>query len=179
MRTCTVCSHADRIAVDADLLSGEPLSVTARRYGLHRDAIRRHARSHLSVDEYERLPSSETLPVGELAERVRNVADALLDARLDAAERGNLQNLTRAAIAEIRALDTLTTRLGIDDDSTVTALAEGQALARAVLHAIRRHPEIGPEIASELDMRGHRKLAGAIRAIPATPATPALEEITL
>jgi len=45
---CTVCSHADVDEIDAALAAGTPMRELASRYGLGKDALSRHGRSHLS-----------------------------------------------------------------------------------------------------------------------------------
>ncbi len=44
---CAACRHVRHIEIDAALLAGEPLRHVARHYGLHREAVRRHAADHV------------------------------------------------------------------------------------------------------------------------------------
>ncbi len=46
-RTCTVCRHPDRPAIDADLVSGALRRELARRFGLSATSVGRHADAHL------------------------------------------------------------------------------------------------------------------------------------
>ncbi len=41
-RTCTICSHLQRAAIDAALISGEPYRVISRRFAASADAVFRH-----------------------------------------------------------------------------------------------------------------------------------------
>lgn len=45
-RTCTICTHEQRPAIDAELLNETPLRDMARRYATSKDALARH-RDHL------------------------------------------------------------------------------------------------------------------------------------
>jgi hypothetical protein len=47
-RTCTVCRHAERSTIDADLITGAPRRELARRYGLSATSVGRHADAHLT-----------------------------------------------------------------------------------------------------------------------------------
>jgi hypothetical protein len=46
-RVCTVCAHDERHSINVALVQREPYRAIARRYGLGRDALARHAREHL------------------------------------------------------------------------------------------------------------------------------------
>jgi transposase len=48
-RTCTVCSHPDRAAIDAALLEGASLRDIAGRFGTSKSTAERHKREHLSA----------------------------------------------------------------------------------------------------------------------------------
>jgi hypothetical protein len=47
-RTCTICTHHRRDALDKLLLRGEPLKAVARRYSVSEDALGRH-RKHMQL----------------------------------------------------------------------------------------------------------------------------------
>ena len=44
---CAACRHVRHVEIDAALVAGEPLRHVARRYGLHREAVKRHAADHV------------------------------------------------------------------------------------------------------------------------------------
>jgi len=46
-RSCTVCAHDAREAIDRALAGGESVSGVATRYGLSWDAVKRHGVVHL------------------------------------------------------------------------------------------------------------------------------------
>ena len=48
VRTCTICTHHRRHAMDKVLLRGEQLKAVARRYGVSDDALGRH-RKHMRL----------------------------------------------------------------------------------------------------------------------------------
>ena len=48
-RTCTVCRHAKRHEIEADLQAGLPYRDVARRHSISKDAVSRHRASHVSL----------------------------------------------------------------------------------------------------------------------------------
>jgi len=80
-RTCTICSHTDRDAIEDAFIAGTPKRRIASHYGISERAVRYHLREH--------LPS--LLALARDAERASR-ADSLLD-RIEA-----LQARTEAAL---------------------------------------------------------------------------------
>jgi len=66
-RTCTVCTHRDRHAIDAALVAGTPNRRIAAQLDLSEAAVRRHAAEH--------LPASLVAAAG--ADEVRQALDVL------------------------------------------------------------------------------------------------------
>jgi hypothetical protein len=48
-RTCTICRHAKRHEIEADLQAGLPYRDVARRHSISKDAVSRHRASHVSL----------------------------------------------------------------------------------------------------------------------------------
>lgn len=46
-KLCTICTHPKAEALDQALLTGEPVSAVAHRFGVSRDALNRHKEKHL------------------------------------------------------------------------------------------------------------------------------------
>lgn len=54
---CRICSHPDRLAIDREIVAGQPHTKIAKKYGVSNQSVRNHARSHLSrqlLQSYER-----------------------------------------------------------------------------------------------------------------------------
>jgi transposase-like protein len=47
-RTCTICRHPERLAIEADLRAGIPYRDIARRHNISKHALSRHRLNHLS-----------------------------------------------------------------------------------------------------------------------------------
>ena len=48
-RKCTICRHAQRHEIEADLQAGLPYRDVARRHSISKDAVSRHRASHVSL----------------------------------------------------------------------------------------------------------------------------------
>lgn len=68
-RPCAVCTSAARRAIDAELLDGQPYRAIARRYGMHAESARRHAKHHLA----ERLEQTKMLDIAAISARLREL----------------------------------------------------------------------------------------------------------
>ena len=47
-RPCTICTHAERAAIEAGLEAGQPLREVAAEYGTSKTALHRHRHVHLA-----------------------------------------------------------------------------------------------------------------------------------
>lgn len=71
-RTCTICTHPERQAIDCSLLAGEAFRHIARRTGTSTGSLQRHKAEHIPV------VLAKARKVGEVA-----LADSLLDQARD------------------------------------------------------------------------------------------------
>ena len=46
-RTCTICTHPERAAIDKALVAGQPYRSIAQHFAASADAVLRHKESHL------------------------------------------------------------------------------------------------------------------------------------
>jgi hypothetical protein len=74
---CTVCHHPDRQFIEAGRCAGVSLDVLSEKYSVHRKAIWRHMRQHVSADE--RALYLADLPMEELAHKAAEASISLLD----------------------------------------------------------------------------------------------------
>jgi hypothetical protein len=84
-RTCTICRHAKRYEIEADLQAGLPYRDVARRHGISKDAVSRHRASHVSL---------RTMPVLATATKIM--------ALLNQAETASMWNTTLLTVREAR-----------------------------------------------------------------------------
>jgi hypothetical protein len=84
-RTCTICRHAKRHEIEADLQAGLPYRDVARRHSISKDAVSRHRASHVSL---------HTTPAVATARKIM--------ALLDSAETATTWNFGLLTIREAR-----------------------------------------------------------------------------
>ena len=94
-RSCTVCAHESRDAMEDAFIEGTPKRRIAAHFGVTEQALRRHLREHLPA----------LLALARDAERAAT-ADSLLD-RIEA-----LQSRTLATLDEVEQTDDYRARLG-------------------------------------------------------------------
>ncbi|MGD0183767.1 MAG: hypothetical protein ABSC25_00790 [Roseiarcus sp.] len=76
--TCAVCRHPERERIEALRASGASLDSLARKFKLHRDAIWRHWKDHVSADlKMQYLAGPAT--IAELKERAAKEGGSILD----------------------------------------------------------------------------------------------------
>jgi hypothetical protein len=76
-RPCLVCAHDERVQIEAARIAGISGDVLAEKYGISRDSIYRHMRSH--VDEETRAQYIEDVPIRDLVKRAAEEGCTVLD----------------------------------------------------------------------------------------------------
>ncbi len=142
-RTCTVCSHPERPAIDKALVSGEPYRGIAKRYEASEAAMFRH-REHLPATMVKAQAAGQVAQADDLLEQLqalRNKAMALL---LKAEAAGDYRTAL-AGIREARAcIETLLEVEGeLDRRPQVTIVTNPQwiEIRSVILTALQTHPE--------------------------------------
>jgi hypothetical protein len=158
---CSGCNHSSRPALDADLLAGRSLREVARRYSISKDAAHRHL-AHIAPEQRAEVAQQAGLSATSLASRIQAIADDARATRISLQGQGQARASLRAAEVELRTLDALASRLGIDDTATVDLMAATEAVRAALAHALRRRPDIADDIAAHLRAHGFREIAEAV-----------------
>ncbi len=70
-RTCTICSHGEREAIDQALVSGEPYRHIATRTGTSTAALQRHKNDHIPLTLAKATEAHEVAHADDLLGRVR------------------------------------------------------------------------------------------------------------
>ncbi|WP_322508018.1 hypothetical protein [Anaerolinea sp.] len=119
-RTCTICNHAERQAIDKALLDGEPLRNIAQRFGTSTTALVRHKAAHLP----------QTLSKAKEAVQVAHADDLL--SQMEALQQKTLAILSKAE--------------GRDDHATaLRAINEARRnleLLAELTHELNRNPQV-------------------------------------
>ncbi len=155
-RSCTVCEHESRPAIDEQLVLGTPARKVAGEFGLSEAALSRHRRGHLSPAlarvsaEREAAGSESALDRLELLYRSARTV-------LEAAEAEGKAGLSLAAIRELRGLVELLARITgeLDERPQVAVLNLGSnpewvAVRSALLGALAPYPDARAAVARAL-----------------------------
>jgi hypothetical protein len=72
-RTCTICFHKKRSAIDASLVDGEPIRAIASRFSVGRASLQRHQRDHLADYLSKARELQESEGANNLVARLRKI----------------------------------------------------------------------------------------------------------
>lgn len=155
-RTCTVCAHPERGAIDRALLAGEPFRHVASRFETSTTALQRHKRDHLSgqlAGAAERNAEADVRTAIDVIEQLREINTVARTVLQGALARGD-GTLALHAIDRVQKQIELQARL-IDllrDGDTVNVIISPQWIeVRAViLDALTDHPAAAQAVAAAL-----------------------------
>ncbi len=154
-RACTACSHPERRAIDAALVSGEPFRKTAERFGTSTTALHRHKSEHLPVTLSKAREAEEVAYAGDLLEEVRSLQKRALGI-LDKAEASGELRIALSAIREVRGnLELLAKLLGELDDRPVVNILVSQEwlqLRTVLVSALEPYPDAHEDVLKALEL---------------------------
>lgn len=152
-RTCTVCQHPDRPAIDAALLAGEPFRHIAARTGTSTGALQRHKEEHLPIALVHAKEVEQVAQADDLLAQVRDLQRRTLRI-LDDAEKAGDRRTALAAIREARGNLELLGKLAgeLQDGQTVNVVVspEWQRVRAVVIAALLPYPEARAAVAGQL-----------------------------
>src|SRR5258707_529475 len=77
-RTCTICTHAQRAEIEAALVAGTPYRDIARRYGMSKDAVMRHASDHVAKQIAQAQEAREEAQALDVVRQLRAINAAAI-----------------------------------------------------------------------------------------------------
>jgi len=156
-RTCTVCRHPDRPAVDMALVNHRPYRNIAAQFRLSASALVRHHDDHLPATLASAKAAEETAHADDLLAQVRALRSKAMSLLLAAERQGDLRTAL-AGIREARACLELLAEMSQQLDRrpvvNLTVSAEWLQVRATLLDALRPHPEAGQAVASRLAALG-------------------------
>ena len=72
-RVCTVCTHAERAAIDAALLADVPFRHIAAQYGTSTTALQRHKADHIPAATAQAQQAADVAKADSLLDQVREL----------------------------------------------------------------------------------------------------------
>jgi hypothetical protein len=156
-RTCTVCVHDGRAAIDAALVAGTALRDIARHHAVSKDALFRHRSDHIPAQLAKAQDAAEVAQADDLLREVRALRGKAYSLLLKAEAAGDI----RTALAGIReargCLELLAKLLGeLDERPTVNILIHPgfQQAQTVILQALEPHPVARVAVADALAALG-------------------------
>ncbi len=153
-RTCTVCMHKDREAIDTALVEGEAVRPVASRYvPLSKTALQRHKDEHLPKALMQAQAAQEVAHADTLLDQVQDLHRRTLKI-LTAAEKSKDGRLALGAVREARSnLELLAKLTGeLDERAQVNILLapEWVSVRTILLAALLPYPDARLAVATAL-----------------------------
>jgi len=154
-RPCTICTHPEREAIDHALVSGMSNRAIACQWHVGREAVRRHARAHIS-------PALTALQAESDRARARTILDrmesqyAILEELVRTAGESGQAGLVVNASRELRQTAELLARISGELDTrpqvTINLMqsAEYIAVRSAILSALMTYPAARAEVVGRM-----------------------------
>ncbi len=157
-RSCTVCEHSNREAIDEALVGGASNRSVASLYDVSEAAVRRHKANHLPAKLVMAQAAEEVAQADSLLEQVRDLQERALDI-LDKAEEAGELRTALGAIREARGnLELLAKLLGELDERPVVNLnlsPEWLELRAVIVGALESHPAAHRAVLRALESTGN------------------------
>ncbi len=157
-RTCTICQHPQREALDLALVGGAALSETAALFRVSSDAVSRHKANHLPAKLVLAEKAAEVAEADDLLSQVQGLQARTL-AILEAAEASREHRTALTAIREARSnLELLAKLLGeLDDRPRVNVLisTEWLELRATLITALDAHPQARESVLRAVEGAGN------------------------
>jgi hypothetical protein len=157
-RSCNICTHPVREAIDEALVGGASNRSAASLYDVSEAAVRRHKGNHLPAKLVMAKAAEEVAEADSLLERVRDLQYKALGILNKAEEAGELRTAL-GAIREARGnLELLAKLLGeLDERPTVniTVSPEWLELRTVIVGALEPHPAARGAVLSALESAGN------------------------
>ena len=152
-RTCTVCRHPERGAIDCALAALTPLRVIAGRYGLTRSAVGRHFDDHLPAQVRAAQAAQAEGQALDVLQQLKAINAAALAVLKDARDHGDGDLVLRAVDRVQRQIELQAKLLGeLDERPQVNLLVspEWTTVRTAILAALAPYPPARVAVAERL-----------------------------
>jgi transposase len=159
-RTCTVCSHPEREAIDEALVSGASNRSIASKCGVSEAAVRRHKANHIPAKlalAAKKREEAESAEADDLLGRVEDLQErtlAILEAAEDTGELKTALSAIREARGNLELVGRLTREL---DERPINVLIspEWLELRAVIVTALEPHQEARYAVLRALEGSGN------------------------
>ena len=167
-RPCNVCRSFKREEIEEAIYASQPISQISRRFTVSTHSLYRHIRNHAAPALQEAFRASTQISTSSLVLRMSEIADSARDIRLNAST--DDQKLKAGAV-ELKTLQTLFTRLGIEHEMMLQLVRDTEVLARVVGELSRRNQGFGEALIEHLAKEGADDMASVLAShVPSAPS---------
>jgi hypothetical protein len=154
-RRCTICTHPDRMEIDAAIVRQEPFRRVAEHYALAPTSLRRHSTTHLAVRlaQARQAQQAHELATAEDLLTEAQTLHAMTRVVLEEAGRTGQLSVMLSAIREGRANLVHLGKLLIppeDHPGLQRLRAEKEQSLRIIREVFAQHPEVHQEVLAAL-----------------------------
>jgi len=154
-RTCTICTHPERRAIDSALVQNTAFPALSTRYGVSEDALGRHRAAHIPalVAKGEALAAEETSIALDVVRQLQAINTASREILAAARKSGDGELALKAIDRIFKQIELQAKLLGeLEQEGTVNVVLSPEWLqVRAlVLTALAPYPEARGAVAADL-----------------------------
>jgi len=155
-RTCTICRHPERAALERELLAGEPYRGIARKFGVSEDALERHRHAgHIAAHLARAHQAAQVAQADDLLAEVQALRAKAYAILLQAEGAGDLRTALQGIRTALECLTLLAKLLGELDERqrvqvNILALPEWRRARATIVRALEPYPEARLAVAQAL-----------------------------
>lgn len=152
-RTCTICSHPQRVAIDQALVAGGAMRPLAALYRVSPDAIERHAAAHLPQALSKAQDAAEVAHAEDLLGQLKDLQGRTLGILTQAEEAKDLRTALQAvgqARGNLELLAKVTGELAQEGAVNILIAPEWVRVRATLIGALTPYPEARVAVAEQL-----------------------------
>ncbi len=151
-RSCTICRHGEHHAINVALVSREPYRDIARRYGVSKDALKRHSQEHIPSMLVKASRAQEVADADTLLDRVEALT-ARIEAAVGEVESEHNWDSFWRGVRELRSnlelIGELTKELNRQPQVNMVLIAP--EVQEAIIRALMLYPEARLSVSNALE----------------------------
>jgi hypothetical protein len=152
-RTCTVCTHPRRDAIDRQLIAQKPFRYVAEQTGLSITALHRHREAHLPATLVKARENADVRHAIDVVDQLRAINQAAVAILIEARKASDADTALKAIDRIQKQIELQAKLIGdLDEGVTVNVLIspEWQELRGRILTALEAHPAARIAVAAAL-----------------------------
>lgn len=152
-RTCTVCTHPQRAAIEKCLVDSVPFRIIASRFGTSTTALQRHKGEHLPSHVAQAKQAEEVANADDLLVQIKALRNKAIGILQKAEASGDFRTALQGIREARNCIETLLEIEGkLDRRPTLnlTVSPEWVEVRTVILGSLRDHPEAATAVAAAL-----------------------------